>query len=154
MASSFLMQQYVLFELSPYQVFYTYNKIKLLFVHLYPCGITTKPQLSHFYRSVRNPHYRLWNWKPSEADSVYCIGSILQYHVKVIQHTFQLFHERPYLASATTCFSMVSQLIDKQLDTTPCNFDSMSFSSLLYSITREMKYLLIFYFKIDLQYPI
>ena len=144
-----LLDNQVILDICPHQLFFVNNQVKFFLPRTARIGNTQRDtqrdtqegilfQTSqHSYQF--NPLYRLWSWEPSEYDTVCSIGSIIQYHTKQIQHLFNIFKERPQLATFETNTSLLMQLVNKQMKT-PCVFDNTCFTSALYTITQEMMY--------------
>lgn len=116
------------------------NRIKILFLRSV-CQFSLQPlKTSRFHYSYRNSFCRLWDWKASERDSVIVIGKLIQYHIQIIQQLFNLFRDKPYLASLETSFPIVMQRVERAYDSHQCDYESDSFISSIFTITKEMMY--------------
>lgn len=116
------------------------NRIKILFLRSVSQFSSQHFNASRFHKSCCNSFCRLWNWRATERDSVIIIGKLIQYHIQIIQLIFNLFRDKPYLASLETSFPIVMQRIEKTYDSQQCDYDSDSFISAIFSITKEMMY--------------
>lgn len=81
---AFTKSQIVLPYLSPNQLVTVHNKVKYLLLFTIPFGcVDLEP--SCFSNIPLSPDQYLWNWKATEADTLYAIGCIIFQHTLLMQ---------------------------------------------------------------------
>ena len=132
-AAAMTASQRVLTQLSVNQLVTVGHEVKLFLVQTVTYGCA-KPVSSCFSHPMRSLEQSLWNWKATEFDTLFAIGSVIRYHM-LLMHTLHL-----YFKNCIVRYIPIAEKkrAEKRLPLRPIDPNSASYLTAVYTVASSL----------------